>query len=145
MSWPGDGPSDRLEVGDRRLRVRDARDGVTAQAAELVAVGQVAEDEAADQPARPGHQHLRLGHVVVLPCEPDSIGTVTLSAGPVPGGPTLEATLTTRQLVRAARVANATLDGWLSDAVVEIVDGRIASVGSARGSAVRHRLDSRDP
>ena len=49
----------------------------------------------------------------------------------VPGGPTLEATLTTRQLVRAARVANATIDGWLSDAVVEIVDGRIESVGSA--------------
>ncbi len=38
--------------------------------------------------------------------------------------------MTTRQLVRAARIANATLDGWLSDAVVEIVDGRIASAGS---------------
>ena len=39
--------------------------------------------------------------------------------------------MTTRQLVRAARVANATLDGWLADAVVEMVDGRIASVGRA--------------
>jgi imidazolonepropionase-like amidohydrolase len=39
--------------------------------------------------------------------------------------------LPTRQLVRAARVASATLDGWLADAAVEIVDGRIESVGSA--------------
>ncbi len=39
--------------------------------------------------------------------------------------------MTTRQLVRAARVANATLDGWLTEAVVEVGDGRIASVGSA--------------
>ena len=34
-------------------------------------------------------------------------------------------------LVRAARVANATLDGWLTDAAVEVVDGRIASVVAA--------------
>ena len=39
--------------------------------------------------------------------------------------------MTSRQLVRAARVANATLDGWLADAAVEVVDGRIASVGRA--------------
>jgi imidazolonepropionase-like amidohydrolase len=36
-----------------------------------------------------------------------------------------------RQLVRAARVANPALDGWLADAAVELVDGRIASIGSA--------------
>ena len=39
--------------------------------------------------------------------------------------------MTSRQLVRAARVANATLDGWLADAAVEVVDGRIVSVGGA--------------
>ena len=39
--------------------------------------------------------------------------------------------MTTRGLVRAARIANATLDGWLTDTVVEVVDGRIASVGRA--------------
>ena len=61
----------------------------------------------------------------------------------VRGGPTQEATVTTRRLVRAARVANATLDGWLRDAVVEVVDGRIASVGSARRPAVGHRDDRR--
>ena len=39
--------------------------------------------------------------------------------------------MTSRQLVRAARVANATTDGWLADAAIEVVDGRIASVGRA--------------
>ncbi len=39
--------------------------------------------------------------------------------------------MSTRQLVRAARVANATLDDWLTDVAVEIVDGRIASVGTS--------------
>ena len=47
--------------------------------------------------------------------------------------------MTTRRLVRAARVANATLDGWLTDAAVEVVDGRIASVGARRRPAVGHR------
>ena len=70
----GDGAPDGLEVGDRRLRVGDARDGVAAQAAELVAVGQVAEDEPTDQPARPGHQDLRLGHVAPSHAIPDPAG-----------------------------------------------------------------------
>jgi imidazolonepropionase-like amidohydrolase len=39
--------------------------------------------------------------------------------------------VSTRQLVRAARVASEALDGWLPDAAVETVDGRITSVGSA--------------
>jgi imidazolonepropionase-like amidohydrolase len=34
----------------------------------------------------------------------------------------------TRQLIRAARVANAALDGWVTDAAVEVVDGTIGSV-----------------
>ena len=38
--------------------------------------------------------------------------------------------MATRQLIRAARIANGTLDGWLTDAVVEVADGRIASVGA---------------
>src|SRR4051812_29540574 len=58
------GAADGLEVGDRRLGVWDARDGVTTQTSEFVAVRQIAEDEPADQPARTGHQHLRLVHVV---------------------------------------------------------------------------------
>lgn len=37
--------------------------------------------------------------------------------------------MATRQLVRAARVANAALDGWLPDAAVRLADGRIESVG----------------
>jgi imidazolonepropionase-like amidohydrolase len=39
--------------------------------------------------------------------------------------------VTTRQLVRAARVASEAIDGWLPDAAVDIVDGRIVSIGSA--------------
>jgi imidazolonepropionase-like amidohydrolase len=42
-----------------------------------------------------------------------------------------EATLATRQLVRAARVANEAIDGWLTDSAVEVVDGRIGSVARA--------------
>jgi imidazolonepropionase-like amidohydrolase len=38
--------------------------------------------------------------------------------------------VTTRQLIRAGRIANGTLDGWLADGVVEVEDGRIASVGA---------------
>jgi imidazolonepropionase-like amidohydrolase len=39
--------------------------------------------------------------------------------------------MATRQLVRAARVASPALDGWLADAAIEIVDGRIASVAKS--------------
>jgi imidazolonepropionase-like amidohydrolase len=51
--------------------------------------------------------------------------------------------VTTRTLVRAARVANAALDGWLTDATVEIVDGVIASVGRA-GEAPSDAASGRD-
>jgi len=36
-------------------------------------------------------------------------------------------------MVRAARAANEALDGWLPDAAIEIVDGRIASIGRGDG------------